>query len=161
MTVKITCPNCGVPNGFPDDAIGMKGRCNACRAIFDIGASEHFPQTRATGTSTALPSKTIQRLAELHPRLGNQTQLQALSLDVLVWILKELADAGKEIDSAAWARRNPALPSYFNQYQKRARTAELIGRELHRRGGTALVNRVLNRQLGKDRSIHRWWSGIR
>ena len=96
--------------------------------------------------------------SDLHPRLlGN---LKQLTNGELVEVLKELINASEEISWAKLESREPLLPDYFNSYEQRSRTAEVVGQELHRRGGTALMKQILEEQLNGHTAITNWWSGL-
>jgi len=46
-------------------------------------------------------------------------------------------------------------------YDQRAGAAQIVGKELQRRGGTALMRQVFEEQLGSYAALSNWWSGIR
>jgi len=94
----------------------------------------------------------------VHPRLVGDAQ--RLNTDELVEILKELINASEEISWAKLESREALLPAYFITYEQRASTAEAVGKELHRRGGTALMKQILEQQLHGQVAISNWWSGI-
>jgi len=96
--------------------------------------------------------------AELHPRLIGDLKL--LKTEELVDVLKELINASEEISWAKLESREPMLADYFKTYEQRSGAAESIGKELHRRGGTALMKQVFETQLNSYASIGNWWSGI-
>ena len=52
------------------------------------------------------------------------------------------------------------LAAHFKTYEQRAGVAEIIGRELKRRGGPALLKQVLEQQLGGHAAIANWWGGL-
>jgi HEAT repeat protein len=119
----------------------------------------------ATKTAAAAPTAAgaIEQLeknivAELHPRLIGTAA--ALTEAELVGILKELITASEEISWANLEQRPPVLAPHFSSYEQRRRTAEIIGAELHRRGGSALMKRVLEEQLGGYGAIQNWWSAV-
>ena len=86
--------------------------------------------------------------------------LKQLNKEELVQILKELINASEEISWAKLENREPLLPGYFVTYEQRSKTAETVGKELHRRGGTALLNQILEQQLGGHTAISNWWSDV-
>jgi HEAT repeat protein len=92
---------------------------------------------------------------DLHPRLLGDIVL--LKEAELVWVLKELLAASEECSWANVERRPPLLAPYFASYEQRRRTAEIIGTELHRRGGATLLGRVLEQDLGGHSAIRNWW----
>jgi len=96
--------------------------------------------------------------AEVHPRLIHDPKL--LNQDELVNILKELITASEEISWASLESREPMLPVYFKTYDQRVRTAEVVGKELLRRGGAALLKQVLADQLGGNPAIGNWWANF-
>jgi HEAT repeat protein len=96
--------------------------------------------------------------AEVHPRLIGDLKL--LKTEELVEVLKELINASEEISWAKLESREPMLADYFKTYEQRFGAAETIGRELHRRGGTALMKEVFEQQLNRYAAIGNWWSGI-
>src|SRR5206468_991369 len=93
-----------------------------------------------------------------HPRLTGD--LKALGNEELVEVLKELVNASEEISWAKLESREPLLPEYLVTYDQRARTAETVGKEFHRRGGRALMKEVLDRQLAGHVAISNWWDGL-
>jgi len=96
--------------------------------------------------------------AEVHPRLIGDLKL--LKTEELVEVLKELIKASEEISWAKLESREPMLADYFKTYEQRFSVAETIGRELHHRGGTALMKEVFEQELNSYASIGNWWSGI-
>jgi HEAT repeat protein len=96
--------------------------------------------------------------SEVHPRLTGDPN--SLTHAELVAVLKELVAASEEISWANLERREPMLPAWFATYERRRQTAETIRAELHRRGGTALVQQVLERDLGGYAAISNWWSDV-
>ncbi len=93
-----------------------------------------------------------------HPRLIGGVKL--LTDEELIGVLKELINASEEISWAKLESREPMLAAYFKTYEQRSSIAEKIGRELHHRGGAALMKQVLEQQLGGHAAIANWWSGI-
>ena len=77
---------------------------------------------------------------DVHPRLVGD--LSSLAVEDLVGVLKDLVSASEEISWANLERRGPLLPGWFKTYDRRAGVAKIIGTELHRRGGMALMKRV-------------------
>jgi len=111
-------------------------------------------------SSQAAPEEAnIEEQPEVHPRLAGD--LGALSELELVSVLKEIAASSEEISWANLERREPLLPAYFRSYEQRQRAAEMIGAELHRRGGTALLNRIVEQELGDNAAIRNWWVGLK
>src|SRR5206468_6576092 len=96
--------------------------------------------------------------SKLHPRLTGD--LRPLTNEELVEVLKELVQASEEISWAKLESREPLLPEYLVTYDQRARTAETVGKEFHRRGGRALMKEVLDRQLAGHVAISNWWDGL-
>jgi HEAT repeat protein len=94
----------------------------------------------------------------LHPRLLGDISL--LSEAELVGILKELIAASEEISWAKLENREPALASHFKSYDQRRQTAEAVGLELARRGGTELLGQILERDLNNYATIRNWWSHL-
>jgi len=94
----------------------------------------------------------------VHPRLIGDLKL--LSNEDMLEVLKELVNASEEIAWAKLESREPMLAAHFKTYEQRAGVAEQIGRELHRRGGAALMKQVLEQQLSGHTAIANWWSGI-
>jgi HEAT repeat protein len=95
---------------------------------------------------------------DVHPRLLGDLKL--LTNDELVEVLKELIGASEEMSWAKLESREPMLPVYFRSYEQRSGVAEVIGKELHRRGGVGLLKQVLEQQLNNYEAINNWWSGI-
>jgi HEAT repeat protein len=96
--------------------------------------------------------------AEVHPRLVKDVHL--LSERELVEVLHELVKASEEVSWAGLERREPMLAGWFKTYERRAQVAQTVGQELHRRGGTALMRKVLEEQLASYPSISNWWQGV-
>jgi hypothetical protein len=94
----------------------------------------------------------------VHPRLLGDPG--SLSEEELVGVLKELMAASEEISWAKLESREPLLASYFKNYDQRRETADKVGRELFRRGGRALLDQVLGRDLNQYASIKNWWLEI-
>jgi HEAT repeat protein len=92
----------------------------------------------------------------LHPRLTGE--LSGLSEGELISVLKELIAASEEISWAKLENREPTLAAYFKSYDQRRQTAEAVGVELARRGGTELLNQILERDLNNYATIKNWWS---
>src|SRR5262245_44400685 len=83
--------------------------------------------------------------SKFHPRLIGDLAL--VSTEDLVGVLKELIAASEEITWANLERREPLLPAWFKTYDQRAGAAQVVGKELQRRGGTALMRQVFVEQL--------------
>jgi hypothetical protein len=97
--------------------------------------------------------------SEIHPRLIGDLAL--LPDDDLVGVLREIIAASEEISWANLERREPLLPAWFKTYDQRAGAAQMVGKELQRRGGTALMRRVFEEQLGSYAALNNWWSAIK
>jgi HEAT repeat protein len=94
----------------------------------------------------------------VHPRLIGDLKL--LTNEELIAVLRELINASEEISWAKLESREPLLADYFKTYEQRSGAAEMVGRELRRRGGSALLKQVLEQQLGGYAAIANWWSGL-
>jgi HEAT repeat protein len=94
--------------------------------------------------------------AELHPRLIGDLAL--LNEAELAGVMKELIAASEEISWANLEAREPMLAPYFKTYDQRWQAAQAVGGELRRRGGAALLKRVLERDLANHAAIANWWS---
>lgn len=132
----------------------------AMRKIGDpLAAKTTTSQAAATTTEEAV-AEAEQALAngEVHPRLIDEPRL--LTNDELVDVMKEIISASEEISWAALERREPMLPLYFKSYEQRSRAAETVGKELYRRGGSLLLKRIHQEQLGNNTAISNWWSEI-
>jgi HEAT repeat protein len=131
----------------------------AMRKIGDPLAMKSGGQT-AIDAAAAVVQEVEQKLAStgVHPRLIGD--LKALKAEELVEVLKELINASEEISWAKLESREPMLPEYFKSYEQRSGAAEAIGKELHRRGGTALMRQVFSESLNSYPSIGNWWGGI-
>jgi HEAT repeat protein len=128
----------------------------AMRRIGDPLAAKSSPPPNTAAAAVAQLEKNI--VTDLHPRLiGTATVLTEAEL---VDILKELITASEEISWANLEQRPPVLAPHFGSYEQRRRTAEIVGTELHRRGGAALMKTVLEKQLGDNAAIRNWWSGV-
>jgi HEAT repeat protein len=116
----------------------------------------------------ATPAKSLEEAAQqiqatitesdVHPSLIGDLSL--LGTSDLVAVLTELVSASEEISWANLERRDPLLPAWFKTYDQRLGVARLVGTELHRRGGTALMKEVFGQQLNSYAAIRNWWSGI-
>jgi hypothetical protein len=95
----------------------------------------------------------------VHPRLLAGAPL--LTEAELVGVMKELVAASEEISWAKLENRQPMLAGYFKTYEQRSQAAELVGQELFRRGGRALLDQVLERDLNQYASMVNWWSEMR
>jgi HEAT repeat protein len=113
---------------------------------------------------TGAPSASLEEPEEggsepsVHPRLLGELSL--LTEAELVGILKELIGASEEISWAKLESREPVLASYFKSYDQRRQTAEGVGIELARRGGTELLEQILERDLNNYATIRNWWSHL-
>lgn len=96
--------------------------------------------------------------ADTHPRLIGELKL--LTEAELVGVLKELVSAIEEISWAGLENREPMLAGYFKSYEQRSQIAEQVGGELHRRGGKALLQRVLTRDLSGHATLTNWWDAF-
>jgi HEAT repeat protein len=96
--------------------------------------------------------------AQLHARVAGN--LETVDSEELVAILKELVHASEEISWAKLEKREPHLAPHFSSYELRSRTAELIGQELHRRGGPTLIKDVLKTHLSNHVTIRNWWEQL-
>lgn len=112
----------------------------------------------ATDQAMETMEQTIKDTGEMHPRLMGDLAL--LSESELVSVLRELIGASEEISWAKLEDREPLLIPCFRTYEQRCQAAEVIGRELHRRGGAALVKKVLGRDLQNYAAIKNWWSAL-
>jgi HEAT repeat protein len=128
----------------------------AMRKIGDPLSAKAVPQ-RASAEAAVEELEKGLREAEVHPRLIGDIGL--LTNAELVSVLKELISASEEISWANLERREPFLPVWFRTYDQRRQTAEMIGAELHRRGGTALTQEILARDLNNYAAISNWWAG--
>jgi HEAT repeat protein len=95
---------------------------------------------------------------EVHPRLIGD--LKYLNNGELVGVLKELISASEEISWAKLESREAMLPACFKTYEQRFQTAQIVGKELHRRGGMPLMKSVFEKELSSYGAIGNWWSGI-
>lgn len=118
------------------------------------------PAATVTTDAQAAVQQVEQAVAEkgVHPKLTGDLKL--LKNEELIDVLKELIAASEEISWAKLENRQPMLPAYFIDYEQRAGAAEKVGKELHRRGGSALLKQVLEEQLGNHTAIGNWWCGI-
>jgi HEAT repeat protein len=96
--------------------------------------------------------------SDIHPKLIGDLSL--VTDTELVGVLKELVNASEEISWANLETRDPMLPAWFKTYDQRAAVAQTVGKELHRRGGIALMKTVFESDLGSYGSIGNWWHGI-
>ena len=114
----------------------------------------------ARGAAEAALQQAEQNLkgAEVHPRLLGDLKL--LTEPELVGVLKELVSAIEEISWAGLENREPMLAGYFKSYEQRSGIAETVGGELHRRGGKALLQRVLSRDLSGHATLTNWWGAF-
>lgn len=120
--------------------------------------------TRRPAATSATTEAAVQQMehglanVDQHPRLVNDPKL--LNQDELIEVVKEVISASEEISWASLESREPLLPAYFKTYEQRARAAEIVGRELYRRGGKALLRRVHEEQLGGNSVIGNWWNTL-
>jgi HEAT repeat protein len=118
--------------------------------------------TRRAAAGPATPEAAVQQMeqamvnADQHPRLVNDPKL--LNQDELIEVVKEVISASEEISWASLESREPLLPAYFKTYEQRAHAAKIVGRELQRRGGKALLRQVHEQQLGSNSVIGNWWN---
>lgn len=131
----------------------------ALRKIGDPLAAKAAPVT-AIQLAEAAVAEAEQKLIDsgIHPRLIGDVKL--LHTAEMVEVLKELINASEEISWATLESREPMLAAHFKTYEQRSGVAETIGRELKRRGGSALLKQVLEQQLGGHTAIANWWSGL-
>lgn len=131
----------------------------AMRRIGDPLAAKPVATTLADAAN-AVVAEVEQNLAAMgeHPRLLGDIKL--LNQEELTSILKELIVASEEISWAKLESREPMLPPYFKTYDQRSEAAQSVGKELHRRGGVALMKQVLEQELNSYGSIGNWWNGI-
>lgn len=97
--------------------------------------------------------------SDIHPRLIGDLAL--VGIEDLVGVLKELITASEEISWANLERREPLLPAWFKTYDQRAGAAQIVGKELQRRGGTALMRKIFEEDLGSYAALNNWWSGTK
>lgn len=116
--------------------------------------------TTVIDAANAVVAEVEQHLAEMgeHPRLIGDIKL--LNQDELTAILRELITASEEISWAQLESRQPMLPAYFKTYEQRAEAAAQVGKELQRRGGVALMKKVLEQDLNSYSAISNWWNSI-
>jgi len=96
--------------------------------------------------------------SEVHPRLIGDLSL--LSDRELASVLKELIGASEEISWANLENREPILPAWFKSYDQRRNVAVTVGAEFHRRGGQALMDQILEKDLGGYSAIANWWADL-
>jgi hypothetical protein len=131
----------------------------ASKALHKIGSP--LAKAAAEGKDVEAALKEMEQAvaeAEVHPRLVGELHL--LKEAELVDVLNELIRASEEVSWAALERREPMLAGWFKTYDHRLQVAQTVGKELHRRGGTALMRKILEEQLGSYASIGNWWHGI-
>ena len=114
--------------------------------------------TASGGASSGEPGQLENAEQALHPRLLGD--LSAVSEQDIVVVLKELIAASEEISWAQMENREPAPAPWFKTYEQRHQTAEMLGRELARRGGPALLQLILERDLNNYAAIRNWWSQL-
>jgi HEAT repeat protein len=129
-------------------------------ALNKIGDPLAKKSTTAVDSAAAAVEQVEKNLteAEVHPRLIGDLRL--LSEKELGGVLKDLINASEEISWAKLESRQPMLPGYFTTYEQRFQTAQIVGKELYRRGGIALMKELLEKELGNHDAISNWWSGI-
>lgn len=136
----------------------QKAASGAMRKIGDPLAMPKASGHATLAEQAAELEEEAEREAMVHPRLLGD--FSSLSDHELVVVLKELVGASEEISWAKLENREPMLPAYFKSYEQRRETAEIVGRELHRRGGTERMKEVWKDKLDSYASIQNWWSGI-
>jgi hypothetical protein len=133
----------------------------AQRALQKIGDPLAAGGAAKSGTATPeapLPADEAAKGPVLHHRLqGNLRQLPDLDL---ITVLKELVGASEEVSWSKVENREPLLPGHFKSYEQRRLTAEVVGRELHRRGGSDKMRQVLSQDLKGHEAIANWWAGL-
>ncbi len=131
----------------------------ALRKIGDPLAAKTAGHTVIDAAAAAV-AEVERKLVEsgIHPRLIGDIKL--LANEEMWEVMKELVNASEEIAWAKLESREPMLAAHFKTYEQRAGVAEQIGRELHQRGGTALLKQVLEQQLSGHTAIANWWAGI-
>lgn len=130
----------------------------ALRKIGDPLAARSPSGALATAEQAVERLEQAAKQTELHPRLVGDLSL--LTQAELVGVLKELVAASEEISWAKLEGREPLLPACFSSYEQRRQAAEWVGSELHRRGGTVLMGKVLQQDLQNHPAISNWWTGI-
>jgi HEAT repeat protein len=131
----------------------------AMRKIGDpLSGKGRVPAPAATAEAAVQGMEEALAQAEVHPRLINDAKL--LNQNELVDVVKEVISASEEISWASLESREPLLPTYFRTYDQRARAAEIVGRELFRRGGKALLRQVHEQQLGNNPVVGNWWNAV-
>lgn len=131
----------------------------ASRALHKIGSP--LAKAAAEGKDIEAALREMEQAvseSEIHPRLV--ADLHLLTEEELVDVLNELIRASEEVSWAALERREPMLAGWFKTYELRAQVAQTVGRELHRRGGTALLRKIFEERLQSYPSISNWWQGI-
>jgi HEAT repeat protein len=129
-------------------------------ALRKIGDPLLAKPVAATSAAEAAVAEAERKVAEagVHPRLVGDLKL--LTNEELAETLRELINASEEISWAKLESREPMLPAYLKAYEQRSSVAEIIGKELHRRGGLDLMKQVWSQQLNSYAAIGNWWSGI-
>ncbi len=131
------------------------------RALHRIGSP--LAKAAAAGQDVEAALREMEQSAavtdsDVHPRLVGELHL--LKEAELIEVLTELIRASEEVSWAGLERREPMLAGWFKTYELRAQVAQTVGKELHRRGGAALMRKVFEEQLGSYASIKNWWGGI-
>lgn len=129
-------------------------------ALHKIGDPLSGKPATVLDTAEAAVAQVEQAITEsnVHPRLLGDPKL--LSETELVGVLRDLVGASEEISWAKLESREPALPAWFRTYDQRADVARVVGEELHRRGGPALLHQILERDLAGHAAIRNWWEGM-
>lgn len=145
-----------------DRQVELEGlRQAASRALNRIGSP--LAKAAAEGKDVETALREMEQAAattdsEVHPRLLGELHL--LKESELVEVLVELIRASEEVSWAGLERREPMLAGWFKTYELRAQVAQTVGKELHRRGGTALMRKIFEEQLNSYASVNNWWAGI-
>src|ERR1051326_7850416 len=127
-------------------------------ALRKIG--DPFAGKAAAGKTPELPPEKPAEIEgiQIHPKLDGDLSLLAHS--ELVSVLKELLASSEEISWANLENRQPLLPAWFSSYEQRRKAADMIGAELNRRGGSALMKKVLEEDLAGNAAIDHWWKEL-
>jgi len=134
--------------------------CNAAQlAMRRIGDPLASVKTGTSGGANSIePVEGESSEVLLHP--GLLGDLSLLSEQEIVAVLRELVSASEEISWAKLENREAALAPYFKTYDQRRQSAETAGTELARRGGPALLETILERDLNNYVAIKNWWSHL-
>jgi HEAT repeat protein len=128
----------------------------AMRKIGDPLSSRRGLAAPSTAQAAVAELEQALSTADQHPRLIADAKL--LNQDELIEIVKEVIASSEEISWASLESREPMLRPYFKSYEQRARAAEIVGRELLRRGGKTLLRQVHEQQLAGNTVIGNWWN---